>query len=254
MQTSTTTINSQSTASSTLYQVKIDCLPKRAKIEELQKLFAYISDTLKISFTQSHSQNTKSALIATDTEKEYYDLLKSSKMIHGRHITCEPLHSSDFRPKKIFTEENSKRVFIKKIPSKLPDSELKTIFSQFGEVEYAYSIKKNKVGTGYGFAKFIEKSSAQKALNSKVVKCQNFVLDCCPFKKEDRNAKTRSRGNPTSSAQISSPNWFQPGAVNANRILRSSQEDSPIKAGLVTYGVLLWHRNDNLCFNQQNMR
>jgi len=256
MPDSLNTKSSQLSPTSTIYQVKIDWLPKRAKIEEIEKLFAYISNSLEISFLETRARSTKSALVGTKIQEEYFELLKSSRKIHGRHLCCEPYNSIDPNPKRIFSEENSKRVFIKGIPFKLPDSGLKDIFSRFGELEYAYSIKKNKLGTGYGFAKFLDKSSAERVIRAKTVNGPNFVLDCCPFKKGNQNASEipGRRDRAHAHNRPPPPQRFQPPRRRVVEDHRDYLEESPLKAGLVTYGVLLWHHTDNLRFNESTYK
>lgn len=67
-------------------------------------------------------------------------------------------------PLKCNNSDKNKKIFLQKIPPNTTDQQLFDLFNQFGELVYAYSIKRKKETSGYGFAKFKSAECAQKVL------------------------------------------------------------------------------------------
>lgn len=114
------------TSSQAEFKAKIDCLPKRTTVQEIKKLFGgIVTQNLEVIFEHSSNKRFKSAIISASDSDEFQSLLDSSKKIHGRHLACEPLKSKGKSNTSFKSKHSLMKIYLKRIPSNMPDEELK---------------------------------------------------------------------------------------------------------------------------------
>jgi len=222
------------TSNMQVYKLYIEDLPKRVRHAELMKLFANYDSNLMIALFNKPRSKYVRAEITTQSWFAYQRLQGAKYKLHGRHIICESQDTISNR----YLEEN-KRVYVINIPQSMSDEELSYVFSYFGEIEYAYVVRKGKEnsrGKNYGFVKYRVQESADYVIRIKNIYLENEeAIICQEFNKE---------------------NSQKPSAIkqsNLQRIDSTQSKNEKItsqKASLLLLNAELNHSNKNLRLNK----
>lgn len=119
-------------------------------------------------------------------------LIKAKHTILGRRIHCDIKTNTLHQQKK----NQKKRVFIGGIPRSTTDDELIGLFSKFGPVRAAYSIKDSKgKPKNYGYVDFESTDSARLAVENSPIYYKGRKIDLRPYQKQNNKITREGKNN-----------------------------------------------------------
>lgn len=140
-------------------KVYLSSLPGTLSKKTLLQYFSNFGEIRRLEFLYDRSDNgqnilTNGLLTCADIKTKEVILRETHKLEGNLLNTVEYLEENDL--KEYLKKAKSHRVYIKKMPDYISESELEKIFSRYGEVESAYAVdgKKKRKGLKYGYVLF----------------------------------------------------------------------------------------------------
>lgn len=115
--------------------------------------------------------------------------------LRGVEHYCQISQKFDHEEKPKEFDFQKRCVFINNIPKLVDDGLLANFFSQYGNVESAFSIKKYKKNVGYGFVYFKEIEATNEVLNIKKISFKGKTMVAKRPKFKDKDKKKLSHDN-----------------------------------------------------------
>lgn len=135
------------------------CLPKTIKESDIRKIFSKFGKIkyfrFEVKYQEKANSHLRNAIITCS------DLKMKSKILHNTHYFNKvKLRVSNYLSNeelnKLKESVKSRRIYIRKLPNKFENSDLKKIFSIYGEIEEAYCAvgTRSRKNLKYGYVMF----------------------------------------------------------------------------------------------------
>lgn len=158
-------------------KIYVGSLPPKASARRLISYFRKLVTVL--SFKRIKNKGRKSpgyAILEVPNRSQFDNLLSKIHQIDGHRMELKRY----LTPQERLNEEARmlrKRIYVKNIPKKTAEDELKRAFSCFGEVESLTVINQERVPENYGFVTFADEGSALRSIEEGFINFKGFDLE-----------------------------------------------------------------------------
>lgn len=217
------------------YQVFIGSIHPSIQYEEIVDFF--LQKGFDVELNKSRSRiNKRFCILRLSSLNQYQRLLKVNNRVH--HIRNYKIEVEEYLKGDKKNTRNSKilkkKLYVGNLPNKVSDQELKSFFSQFGNVKAAYvKNRASKKKFKFGFVEFFHENDAKKILKMKKIKFQEKSVFIREFKlsrkldsESDDSNKGKKVGDVTKSLRLKFPQEM----LEFNGIER---EISPLRSSLL---------------------
>ena len=193
-----------------LKKIFIGCLPGIANEQNLIEYFSKFGEVINVDV--KYNKHTKKicsgfAAITVYENTEKLILAKKDHIFFNRYIDCKKYIKGKKLEKKK-KEFEKRRIFVRNIPRKFTDGQLKEFFTKFGAVERAFVIRNSKkIGKKqnlYGFVIFQDEKSAKEALQYEIIEDDKLgmKLNLSKFEKNGKKKKSKKSKKKNENSQV----------------------------------------------------
>lgn len=171
-------------SSSKLY---IGNIPKDLSEGEISTYFASISPHSEFTLVRvAKDQSNKAGFgfLKTGGHQEVKHILSSEHFVNGHLLKCEEYSGSE-EPAPVRNSLRRRRLFIRNLKKNITDEEMFQFFSQYGELESAYSVKAHAStkSRSFGYVTFKQEEPALLLVKLARVTIKGIEISIHPFRK-----------------------------------------------------------------------